>query len=356
MSRAIKGILRIILYFFLFIIIGIAGFFLFATITDYKPKDTEILQLEGRGRYIDTARTFTFLSWNIGYAALGKEMDFFYDGGTTVRPPDNLFEKYFDGIKKTIVSLDTIDFYLFQELDINANRSYNKNQLTAIAKLLPYCTYSFALNYNVKYIPFPLGNPMGKVKSGLTSFSIYKPANTVRYAFDANFSWPKSIFFLDRCFLLNRYELDRNEELVVINVHNSAFDTENKLKSKEIDLIKKIILEEYNKGNFVIIGGDWNQNPPGFDSSVIKGYTARNIAPSINENILPQGWQWVFQSSVPTNRDVDKAYNNGTTKTSIIDFFLLSPNIELLENKTIDNGFEYSDHQPVYIKIRLNCN
>ena len=35
----------------------------------------------------ESQREFTFLSWNIGYAGLGKEMDFFYDESLKNSPP-----------------------------------------------------------------------------------------------------------------------------------------------------------------------------------------------------------------------------------------------------------------------------
>jgi endonuclease/exonuclease/phosphatase family metal-dependent hydrolase len=46
-------------------------------------------------------------------------------------------------------------------------------------------------------------------------------------------------------------------------------------------------------------------------------------------------------------------YQANKTYTTVIDFFLLSPNIELLEVKGMPNGFEYSDHQPVRMMIKL---
>jgi endonuclease/exonuclease/phosphatase family metal-dependent hydrolase len=42
------------------------------------------------------------------------------------------------------------------------------------------------------------------------------------------------------------------------------------------------------------------------------------------------------------------------TTCSTIDFFLISPNIEVLEIRTLDLEFENSDHLPVLMKIKLN--
>ncbi len=355
MVKIIKKIIKLIFLILVIVIIGVGCFFLYSTITDYKPKETESVDIFGKGKNIDSVTVFSLLSWNIGYGALGKEMDFFYDGGKTVIPPENKYHEYLAGIKNTLSGIDTIPFILLQEVDINSKRTSYDNQLESFALSLPTYSYSFARNYDVKYIPFPLGDPMGKVVSGIASFSCYKPVEATRYAFSGNFSWPKSLFFLDRCFLLSRYKLNNNKDLVIINTHNSAFDNENELKPKELALIKSKAIEEYSKGNYVIIGGDWNQNPPKYDSAMIIGGSGRSIPPSIDENLMPPDWQWIFQESFPTNRDVDKSYIKGSTKTSIIDFFLLSPNLEALFYKTIDLEFENSDHQPIFIKIKLKA-
>jgi len=65
------------------------------------------------------------------------------------------------------------------------------------------------------------------------------------------------------------------------------------------------------------------------------------------------GWQFVFDAEVPSNRDVEGPYLKGKTKTTIIDFYVVSPNVEVRRIRTIPTGFRYSDHQPVIMKVRL---
>jgi endonuclease/exonuclease/phosphatase family metal-dependent hydrolase len=50
---------------------------------------------------------------------------------------------------------------------------------------------------------------------------------------------------------------------------------------------------------------------------------------------------------------VDKPYDAAGTYTTVIDYFLLSPNIELTHVNGIADGFAYSDHQPVRMSFRL---
>ena len=51
---------------------------------------------------------------------------------------------------------------------------------------------------------------------------------------------------------------------------------------------------------------------------------------------------------------MDVPYVQGTTLTTLIDYYLLSPNIQPLYVATSDMDFEYSDHQPVVLKVTLH--
>jgi hypothetical protein len=68
---------------------------------------------------------------------------------------------------------------------------------------------------------------------------------------------------------------------------------------------------------------------------------------------LPAEWKWIYDSKTPSNRSVIAAYDPSATTTTVIDFFLLSPNIKALSVNCIDLGFENSDHNPVIIKTKL---
>ncbi len=41
--------------------------------------------------------------------------------------------------------------------------------------------------------------------------------------------------------------------------------------------------------------------------------------------------------------------------TSVIDGFLVSPNVEIASVKTLDLGFAHSDHNPVRVKLRTKA-
>ena len=159
---------------------------------------------------------------------------------------------------------------------------------------------------------------------------------------------------LDRCFIIQRFFLKSGKVLVMINTHNSAFD-DGTLRKAELNILKETAITEFRKGNYVIVGGDWNLNPPGFKLSMIKtgDIAASNDVNNSSGSLMPDGWQWAFDNKTPSNRFVNEPYKKGQTKTTIIDYFLLSPNVRLIKVETINLGFQHSDHNPVKMNVQL---
>jgi len=72
----------------------------------------------------------------------------------------------------------------------------------------------------------------------------------------------------------------------------------------------------------------------------------------LDSTFLP-GWRFAFDPLAPTNRDVDMPYQKGKTQTTIIDFYVISPNVEVESIHTVATAFNFSDHQPVVMKVTL---
>jgi endonuclease/exonuclease/phosphatase family metal-dependent hydrolase len=159
---------------------------------------------------------------------------------------------------------------------------------------------------------------------------------------------------LDRCLLVQRYDLSSGKQMLVVNLHNSAYDNTGKLKAQEMAYLKNFITQEYEKGNYVIVGGDWNQNPPGFDNNTF----SRNLKETypqtaVMADFMPADWKWAFDATTASNRNLVTAYDKDKTFTTLIDFFLLSPNVDLVSVKGAHVGFQFSDHQPVKLQVKL---
>lgn len=351
-----KKLLKSVLWIIILIVLIFAGFLLYITIVDYTPNQTESLTDANNAQNILPLQldTLNLLSWNIGYAGLGAEMDFFYDNGKKVRPTKEMGRKYLDGIKQFIQNTDSIDFWLFQEVDYEARRSHYHDEIREITDLKPDSYSVFAKNYDVPFVPVPLYEPLGFVKGGMLSFSEFPFVEATRYAYPLIASWPNKLFLLDRCFILLRFPLTSGQDLVILNTHNSAYVYDSALRIKELNIIKEKMLEEYEKGNYVIAGGDWNANPPNFIPS--NNFNDHRFFPSevvMNEDIFPENWTWAYDASAPTNRQNYKSFVKGENGTTILDYFIVSPNVELLQATSIDLEFENSDHNPVFIKVAL---
>ena len=335
------------------VVVLIMLFLLFFTLTDYSPNNVETIEQSTNSQNLDITNEIKILSWNIGYAGLNKEMDFFYDGGKMVRPTRPQVEKNLTSICSILQTHNDADFILLQELDIDSRRSYHINQLEYFKENLINYHSTFATTYKVLFVPLPISQPMGKVKAGIATFSKITPLKSERYAFPFNFSWPSKIFLLDRCFISTEITTSNNRKLIVINTHNSAFDGTGALPKAELNYLKDYMEKEYKKGNYVLLGGDFNLSPTSLSPDSFDSLYDIENAIAIPEGTFDKEWQIVYDSQIPTNRSTATTYQKGKTKVNCLDFYVASPNIEIKSIQTINLEFESSDHNPVITTIKL---
>ncbi len=345
-----KKLLKLVFILFAIPTIGFVCFIGYVFLSDYRP-DPKTLVFEKKDAKPVQQKNYQLMIWNIGYAGLSYDMDFFYDGGKQVRPSKKIVQKNITAIEKFIAQQKDIDFFLLQEVDKRSKRSYSINEYLKITNKLDRFHSSFGKNYDVFFVPVPVFDPLGHVLSGLQTLSRFEPYLVVRHSFPGNYAFLKGLFMLDRCFLVSRYKLDTKKELVVINTHNSAYD-DGTLRKKQMAYFKNFLIKEYEKGNYVIAAGDWNQCPSDFRPEFKQNLMDNKNRMDIKKNYL-QEWTWAYDNTIPTNRRLAAPYNEKTSLTTVIDFFLTSPNIEIKDIHAIHLGFEHSDHNPVKLKIEL---
>lgn len=339
-------------------VLYVLGMILFGLITKFKPQPVEEVAVtnarnQGTNATALPDSSFSFLIWNVGYGGLGKEVDFFYDEGKMVTSPKDHVLKNNAGMVKFFEQNRDVDFIMLQEVDRDSKRSWHIDQAEEFATALPAHQYAFTPNYVVRYLPFPFTDPIGKVYGGLQTLGKYAPVECKRIALPGISDFPRKVFYLERCLLQQRYKLNNGKDLVVINTHFEAYD-DGSVKKEQMALTKKILEDEYAKGNYVIIGGDWNIAPPSFNVHTWEKepeddqlYLKNNDA-----NYIP-GWQYVYDSTTATNRKNKFPFDPAKTFTTVIDYYFTSPNIAIEEVKGVDMGFDFSDHQPVKLKIKL---
>jgi endonuclease/exonuclease/phosphatase family metal-dependent hydrolase len=356
--KILKKIFKSVLIILAVLVLGFIGLLAYAVLTDYKPAGKELISQSDSPSVLDDSLTLSLLTWNIGYAGLDKDMDFFYDGGTKVITPEKNCLENISAIGDFLSANDTLDFICIQEIDKDSKRSYHIDEYENISKKLPGYNPSFAKNYDVFFVPVPPSKPMGKVLAGLTIYSKFIPVSSTRYALPGDFGFPTQLFQLDRCFIANRYRINNGKELVLINTHNEAFDKGGNIRKAQMESLREFVLNEYKSGNYVIAGGDWNQSPPDFKPSFTgnKAFTGQignfNLM-GIESGYMPGDWKWIYDSTAPSFRTVTAAYDPATTPTSVCDIFLISPNVESVSVKCHNLGFANSDHNPVTMQVKL---
>ncbi len=341
----------IVLKMLLIIIILVCLIPIYFIAFEYKPEAKTDVFSALVSDTLETGIPYSALIWNIGYAGLGMNMDFFYDGGVGVRDTKENVLRNFQAISKFLVSNDSVNFVLLQEVDVASKRSYHMDQLHLLESSLTRHMGFLGLNYKTDYVPVPASSPLGKVKSGIAIYSDISPIEVARYGFSGNYSWPKRIFMLKRCFLACVVPINNYKDLHIVNIHNSAYD-DGSLREEQLEFISEYALEQYNKGNYVLFGGDWNQSPDNFKPRYNLPFDTVNLS-YLPEGFL-RGWQRIYSDSVPSNRRVNVPYSKGKTMTTVIDYYIVSPNILVPELKPQDLNFENSDHHPLIINFILN--
>ncbi|WP_206076001.1 hypothetical protein [Marinitoga lauensis] len=160
-GKKLSTFVKVILVVIIAVILYFPGVILLGTLTDYNPEKVINLQVEDNSETIAPLE-ITLFDWNIGYAGLGKDEDFFLDGGKTSVPEKSHVEKYMEDIAN-IIKKNSADIYLIQEIDLKSHRSYNLNELEYLRKnALKSYGVTYAINYNVLFVPVPFMNPMGR--------------------------------------------------------------------------------------------------------------------------------------------------------------------------------------------------
>ncbi len=351
MAKKILKIAGICLGVILLAVIGLVGWL---TAREYRPEAVENVPVfEGGSKPISVGDSLTVLSQNTGYAGLGADSDFFMDGGHDVAPTGEQETTNRNGIIQQLQAQDA-DVYFLQEVDVNSGRTGSVDQSDFYWTLLGGYSSAHALNYSCEFVPYPLP-PIGKVHSGLQTLSIFPVQEAQRVALPCPFSWPVRTANLKRCLLVSRVPLDGSDkELVLVNLHLEAYD-DGEGKAAQTKALLDVLTAEYEKGNYVIAGGDFNQTFPGaLDAFPIQDPSL--WTPGVLENdILPEGWQFACDLAVPSCRLLNHPYDPDPAGNQfyVIDGFILSPNVALNSVETLDMHFQYTDHNPVAVRVTL---
>ncbi len=366
----VRLILKIFLALILIVAFVLGGLLLFASATEWKPQASEAAISYSVATSKETLPTtakipqmnteYSALSFNIGFAGLGEESDFFMDGGTHSLPENkDLIVKNMRGIEN-ILTANKPDFLLMQEVDTDAKRSFGINEYARFNEVLKQDS-SFAYNLNTAFIPYPMTGFIGKVHSGLYTSSAFPIDKGERVGLTVPFKWPERIFNLKRCLLVNRVPImGTDKQLVLVNLHLEAYDSTGGRKTQTkamLDFIQK----EYAKGNYVVAGGDWNQAFE-INDAELKFPTDETLWKpelfTLQPELKDAGWNLNYGTNAPTARLDNQPYTtiDENTYYYLIDGFITSPNVKINKVETVDAKFKFSDHNPVKLNFELKQN
>lgn len=125
-------------------------------------------------------------------------------------------------------------------------------------------------------------------------------------------------------------------------------------KIEQSKKLKELLEKEYQKGNYVLEGGDFNQvfkPSKRFTDTRQEGWHPGEIS----TKDLPNHFDFVFDDTVPTVRVLNKPYqgNYEESQVYVIDGFVVSDNLQVMNVTTTDLDFENSDHHPVSLSVEL---
>lgn len=343
-------------------VLAFAGLLGWLTIREYKPDAVENVAVSGAGSTsIAPGDSLTVLSQNTGYAGLGKDSDFFMDGGKDVAPTKEQQADNLAGLSSLLTGVGA-DVYFLQEVDTDSSRTRGVDQSTVYGDILSLggldgsgsYSSSHALNYSCDFVPFPWP-PLGKVHSGVQTLSRFDVDKAERVALPCPFSWPVRAANLKRCLLVSYVPLEgTDKQLVLVNLHLEAYD-DGEGKAAQTKALLDLLTAEYEKGNYVIAGGDFNQTFPGALEAFPMKDPSLWTPGVLEDSILPEGWQFACDLSVPSCRLLNHPYDPDPEGNQfyVIDGFILSPNVGLDSVETLDMQFQYTDHNPVLARVTL---
>ena len=296
--------------------------------------------------------TLAVMAYNIGYLS-----------GMTNNQPVERPESLFTRNMATVVDMlqaSAPDIIGLQEVDFGAARSYGVHQLDTLGVQAAYPFGAQAVNWDVRYLPFPSDDPafhFGKVRSGQAVLSRYPIVSHRRITLQRT-SRPfwNDAFYLDRLAQVTEVAVG-TDTLTVINVHLEAF--EEQTRERQAVEVRQVVKEALGPNGQttrpVLLIGDFNSVPP----------VARDVLPRderaafAGDETIPQlldglPLRSAFPDSMYTSDPAAVATYPADAPTRPIDHIYYTPaHIRMLEAAVLAPPGPPSDHRPLQMRFVL---
>ena len=338
MKRFIQRIAAIILAVSLFVVMIFAINYFSTGIATKKSVKSELPMASG---------DISVLNWNLGYAGLGKDSDFYMDGGKMFSPPSKaIVETNLAGIRN-ILSQNNSDFHIFQEISEPDMLTLGVDVLKGVTEELSGYSNHYSADFRTKFIPTKWA-----LKHGLGVYYRVetRPVRLIRLTNEPT----KLGGVIQRQYHIVATDFEERDgtQWVLLNIHLSAFDEGGNVRLKQLNEMIGIADTFYQAGKHVIVGGDWNIQLSDTEFSTTTKEEFLFWRTKLPRKKILTGWEIVVDENTPTMRSNERPYTKGENFTSIIDGYMVSPNVKTLSVETIDTDFEFTDHQPVKAVFR----
>lgn len=352
---------RIPLALLLTLALLLAVYIVYLLTTYHRIEDNLPLEVRGTAREpAETDKEYTIVSYNIGFGAYTADFTFFMDGGKESRARSE--ESVLNCVResaKTALSFDP-DFVLFQEVDTGSTRSYQVDEAQLIQEAFDAqgdFDSVFAQNYHSAYLFYPFTKPHGASNSGLLTQSRADIASSLRRSLPIA-SGLKKYLDLDRCYSVSRIPVADGRELILVNAHLSAYGTNAGQGQAQMEQLFADLKKEYEQGNYVICGGDFNHDFTTNSKALLNPGNADTFSwcHPFPDELIPAGFSKCTDYAdglTATTRNTDIPYGEDSF-TAVLDGFLVSDNVKCSYVQNIDTGFLYTDHNPVVMRFALS--
>ncbi len=348
------------------VLLAVAGYVLYVVLSWHRLPDHLELEVKSAEETYDVlsvqeevepGQEYGILTYNIGFGAYTPSFSFFMDGGkSSVADSEESVIETVEGAAKLAAGYEP-DFLLFEEVDLDATRSYHVDQYELLDETFGGYESTFAVNYDSPFLMVPPWEPHGKSLAGIAFYSRYPIEEAERRSLPVSDSFGKFLD-LDRCYSVNRIQVSNGKELVIIALHMSAYGNSDEVREGQIAMLAEEMRTEYEKGNYVICGGDFNHDLKAMEED---GQERASWAYPFPRKSLPEGFTFCIDQLEEAEREAlhnsarnaDMPYEEGVTYTVTLDGFIVSDNIEMTAYENVDTGYLYSDHDPVWMRFVL---
>ncbi|MBR5795742.1 MAG: hypothetical protein IKY26_06330 [Erysipelotrichaceae bacterium] len=363
-------ILQITLCIFLFIGANIATsaltYFGYIQYKYYRIPDGEELDVErNRTWYLAVGNTYTAVTMDIGH---GIHVPEYSNINETGKMTDGTKTQgiYNYGIDETVV-LDNVtkmkdyirhldvDFYALQDMDVASTRSYMINQYEEMNEALSRYSRVAARYHHTQYLVYPFDHPIGLINNDIVTYSRYKTTYGFRQQLPINTTFTSRLAAIDNGFSATFMPINGSDGkyLVILNI---SLDKDASIRKQQMDVINAFMLEEYEYGNYVIVAGNFNADTATVDGNFANQQQTPTWLSDFDETQITEGFAFVHptnETELANFRTTDLPYEQGVNYQAHTSGFIVSNNITA-ESVILDTNYQYSNHNPVQLKFKLN--